>query len=40
MKNKRIDSFFKSDRREATHVDENRTNSVSFEMVEKPRRGG
>jgi len=28
MKNKRIDSFFKSDKREATHEDENRTNST------------
>jgi len=26
MKNKRIDSFFKSDKREATREDENRTN--------------
>ena len=28
MKNKRIDSFFKSDKREATREDENRTNST------------
>jgi len=28
MKNKRIDSFFKSDKREDTREDENRTNST------------
>jgi len=28
MKNKRINSFFKSDKKETTHEDENKTNST------------
>ena len=28
MKNKRINSFFESDKRKTTHEDENKTNSI------------